>query len=99
MSKSLEEAFLEFVRQEYGEVTYSEVKQYGAGDKRICDEENAFEKGVKEVLRVCEEWCGMDAYEHDYDKPTDEHSCDNSRGRQCSADELLNKLKSWAGEK
>lgn len=53
---------------------------------------------INEAIRVCEEWCGMDAYEHGYDKLTDEHTCDDARGRQCSADELLNKLKSWAGD-
>lgn len=93
MSKSLEEAFLEFVRQEYGEVTYSEVKQYGAGDKRICDEENAFEKGVKEVLRVAEEWC---------DEAYTEDSNGLFRGlkkEKLTAGALLYKLKSWAGEK
>lgn len=52
-----------------------------------------------EILRVAEEWNGMDAYEHGYDKPTDEHSCDNCRGRQCSAEELYDFLKSYINSK
>lgn len=52
-----------------------------------------------EILRVCEEWNGMDAYEHGYDKPTDEHSCDNCRGRQCSAGELYDFLKFYINSK
>jgi hypothetical protein len=40
------------------------------------------------MLEAMEEWCGMDAYEHGFDKATDEHSCDDCRGVNCSAMEL-----------
>lgn len=49
----------------------------------------------RKLIAACEGWCGMDAYEHGYDKPCDEHSCDNARGKQCSADELLDFIKQW----
>ena len=46
-------------------------------------------KSIKELISKMKEWCGYDAFERGYDKPTDEHSCDNSRGQNSPADELL----------
>ena len=48
---------------------------------------------LAEAIQKAEEWCGYDAYETDYDKSCDEHTCDRCRGVNCSADELLNFLK------
>ena len=71
------------------------IEGFNSNDKVVA------EITAAEILRVAEEWNGMDAYEHGYDKPTDEHSCDNCRGRQCSAGELYDFLKSYIakGEK
>lgn len=46
---------------------------------------------TKKLIELAEEWCGVNAY--DSDSITDEHTCDDSRGRNCSADELLDYLK------
>lgn len=48
---------------------------------------------LQDAIQKAEEWCGYDAYETDYDKSTDEHTCDRCRGVNCSADELLDFLK------
>lgn len=50
-----------------------------------------FLAGARQLMALAEEWCSIDAY--DSNKTTDEHTCDNSRGYVCGADELLNYLK------
>lgn len=61
--------------------------------------EEAFRVCAAELLSVAKEWCAMDAYEQGYDKVTDEHSCDDSRGRNCSADELYDFLNNYINAK
>lgn len=47
----------------------------------------------KQLIEHLECWCGCSAYgEH---LPCDEHNCDDSRGRNCSADELLDEIKKY----
>lgn len=54
-------------------------------------------EGVLWLLEELEVWCGINAYDSDKG-PCDEHSCDESRGRQCSADELLDYAKRICGK-
>ena len=43
----VEEAFVEFLRQEYDEITTNDYREFGAESKRVRDEKNAFYKGAK----------------------------------------------------
>jgi hypothetical protein len=52
---------------------------------------------TKKLIELAEEWCGWNAYDSDR-RPTDEHTCDDSRGVNCSADELLDYLKTVLAE-
>ncbi len=55
------------------------------------------ETTAEHLIDQMERWCAIDAYNSD-NGPTDEHSIDDSRGKQCSAEELLIWLKKYARE-
>lgn len=63
LKEKIEKAFLEFVDQEYGEVTAREVAQYGAEDKRIRDEKNAWLKSASKTLDLIIEFAEENSYE------------------------------------
>lgn len=48
---------------------------------------------LETMIQVCEEWCGMNAYITDYDAACDEHTCNHTRGRVLSAEDLLDFIK------
>lgn len=47
---------------------------------------------LEKLIEACEDWCGINAF--DADKGAcDEHNCDDDRGMNCSANELLDYIK------
>lgn len=46
----------------------------------------------REILSWMEDWCGINAYDADRG-PCDEHTVDDCRGLNCSAEDLLDALK------
>lgn len=52
----------------------------------------------RELLEWMEDWCGINAYDADRG-PCDEHTVDDCRGVNCSAEELVTALKQKVGEK
>lgn len=59
--------------------------------EKACNE--AIESYKRKLIEACEMWCGMHTYIDE--KICDEHDCDDSQGRQRSADELLDFIKTW----
>lgn len=67
-------------------------------DSNVSELEELFKRqGAFWLLEKAEEWCGINAY--DADKGAcDEHTVDECRGRQCSAEELFDHLKELCGK-